>query len=185
MTTGNFGLISDKAFLGYLPAYLRIAADLGPSARVLELGVYRGESLRLWQALFPYGEVTGVDSDPASSWPAGTVPVLADVTSPSLPELLGEAYDLIVDDSIHYGEVSRTAFDTLWPLLVPGGYYVIEDWYVGIPNGGPAGENLYPAYHGDSMVTMVQSLLLMLDSRKSEADEISYRYGLAIVHKRA
>lgn len=46
---------------GYLPEYERIAAELGPAARVLELGVAEGESLRLWQHLFPAGVITGVD----------------------------------------------------------------------------------------------------------------------------
>ena len=184
LPAGNFGLISDKVHLGYLPSYLRIAADLGPAARVLELGVYHGESLQLWQALFPFGEVTGVDSDPKSTWPTGTLSVLSDVTSPDLPELLNGPYDLIVDDSAHFGEVSSAAFALLWPLLASGGYYVVEDWYVGMPNAGPAGENLFPFYHGDSMVRMVQSLIAMLDSKQSEADEITYRYGLAVVHKR-
>lgn len=179
MAQGKFGPISDKAYLGYLPAYMAIAADLGPRARVCEVGVYYGESLQLWQALFPYGEVAGVDSDPASVWPPGTRQVLSDARNPSLPDILCGPFDLIVDDCIHYGETARITFDLLWPLLAPGGYYVIEDWYVGLPSS-----EVYPAYHGASMVEMVQSLLLMLASQNAEVDEITYRYGLAIVHRR-
>lgn len=181
MAPGNFGQTTDKAFLGYFPAYMRIAAELGPRARVCEVGVFHGESLFLWQQLFPYGEVTGVDNDPGSIWPPGARVVLADALDPALPGKLGGPFDMIVDDGVHYGETAETTFGLLWPLVAPGGYYVVEDWYVGIP-----GDPVYPAYHRGSMVSFVQSLLpRMLASQDAEADEIAYRYGLAVIHRRA
>lgn len=36
--------------------------------------------------------------------------------------------DLIVDDASHLLEETRRTFETLFPLLRPGGEYVIEDW---------------------------------------------------------
>jgi len=63
------GFATDKVLFGYLPEYERIAAELGPAASVLELGVAEGESLRLWQHLFPDGQITGVDCADRSVWP--------------------------------------------------------------------------------------------------------------------
>src|SRR5580704_2359361 len=87
----------------YFHAYVRIAAELGPKARVCELGVLDGESLRMWQALYPAGVVTGVDISTAATWPRGTVRVVARHDDPALPSMLGGPFDLIVDDGCHDG----------------------------------------------------------------------------------
>lgn len=36
--------------------------------------------------------------------------------------------DLVIDDASHLYELTRTSFVTLFPLLQPGGMYIIEDW---------------------------------------------------------
>ncbi len=36
--------------------------------------------------------------------------------------------DLVIDDASHLLEQSRATFDALFPLLRPGGEYVLEDW---------------------------------------------------------
>ena len=41
---------------------------------------------------------------------------------------LGGGLDLVIDDGSHLAEPTRTSFDTLFPLLAPGGFYIIEDW---------------------------------------------------------
>jgi hypothetical protein len=40
--------------------------------------------------------------------------------------------DLVIDDASHELERTRASFDTLFPLLRPGGLYVIEDWNWGL-----------------------------------------------------
>jgi hypothetical protein len=163
--------IPDKFVYGYMPAYLRIAAELGPAASVCEIGVYLGHGLRLWQSLFPFGQVWGVDQDRRAVWPDGTVAVLSRQDDPALPGFLadGAPFDLIVDDASHVGTVSAATFTSLWPLIAPGGYYVIEDCWPCNSLGLPG---------------MVSSLLRLLEAQNAECDEITYRYGMAIVHKR-
>ncbi len=36
--------------------------------------------------------------------------------------------DLVVDDASHLYEASRASFETLFPLIRPGGLFVLEDW---------------------------------------------------------
>jgi hypothetical protein len=36
--------------------------------------------------------------------------------------------DLVIDDASHLYDESRASFETLFPLLHPGGLYIIEDW---------------------------------------------------------
>ena len=36
--------------------------------------------------------------------------------------------DLVIDDASHMYSLTKTSFETLFPLLRPGGIYIIEDW---------------------------------------------------------
>lgn len=197
---------TDKESLGYVPDYLRIAADLGPAARVCEIGVLNGLSLYMWKDLFPKGLIAGVDFNPASHWPEGTIPIIMSQTSPVLPAALGvhaPAWDLIVDDGSHQGSITAETFDMLWPLVAPGGYYVIEDWFFGLPlwpstghwGGAPRGSSAIADSYDPEMLGFIQRLLLRLDKpyrgpgetpvqpARDDVDSVSCRYGLAVVHK--
>ena len=171
---------TDKVSQGYLPAYSGIADLLGPAARVCEVGVWHGGSLATWRDLFPKGLIAGVDIDPDALWPDGTVKIVASQDDPALPDLLREhapAWDLIVDDASHDGILTGATLDLLWPLVSPGGYYVIEDWFVG-----------YPEYSGmcksPEMLAVAESLLQRLRSG-TDTESVSYRYGMAIIRKKA
>jgi predicted O-methyltransferase YrrM len=43
-------------------------------------------------------------------------------------ELSGRKIDLVIDDASHLLDETRASFETLFPLMRPGGIYVIEDW---------------------------------------------------------
>lgn len=170
---------TDKlTYHGYFQFYVQIAAMLGPEADVLELGVQGGGSLAMFRALFPLGTVTGVDISDAACWPDGTVKVVSGQDNPDLPGMVGGPFGLIVDDASHDGALTRASFDLLWPLVVPGGYYVVEDWTVALradPHWG--------APWGPGMLRTAESFLPMLDSRDAACDFITYRYGMIIIHK--
>jgi hypothetical protein len=169
---------TDKITHGYLGTYLRIAAELGPSARVCEVGVDRGDGLDMFQALFPAGLVAGVDANEGCRWPSGTIPVICGQDDPVLPSRLrlhAPAWDLIIDDASHAGQLTMATFRLLWPLVAPGGFYVVEDWMVGLPH-------IWPEY-GDSMLLAAQGLLTLL-TRDGDVEDITYRYGLAVLRKK-
>jgi hypothetical protein len=168
---------------GYFQTYVRLAAEIGPRGRVCELGVLGGESLRMWGALFPFGSVTGVDINPDAVWPAGTIRVVAQHDDPELPRMLEGPFDLIVDDGCHDGAAVRRSFALLWPLVAPGGFYVVEDWMVSLRAAERPGENWGRCW-GPSMLQAVQCFLSLLDYPDSDCESVEYRYGLAIVRKR-
>lgn len=168
---------TDKIRHGYLGTYLRIAAELGPAGRVCEVGVQDGHGLDFFQALFPDGTVAGVDVSGDRSWPDGTRRIVAAQDDPQLFVLLGNyslAWDLFVDDASHRGDLTVATMRLLWPLLAPGGYYVIEDWMVGLGD--------WPGYD-DSMLLAAQGLLPLL-TKGGDVEDITYRYGLAVLRKR-
>ena len=167
--------LTDKIFVhGYFPEYARIAAELGPSARICEVGVQTGESLRMWQSLFPMGQVTGVDHAEDATWPPETTRVISDQANPALGSL--GPFDLVVDDASHDGDLTRRTFEILWPRVAAGGFYVVEDWFFGLEP--------WTATGGDpGMLEVVAGFLRMLDG-KTALESVSYRYGMAVLRKK-
>jgi 8-demethyl-8-alpha-L-rhamnosyltetracenomycin-C 2'-O-methyltransferase/8-demethyl-8-(2-methoxy-alpha-L-rhamnosyl)tetracenomycin-C 3'-O-methyltransferase len=139
--------------------------------------VQGGHGLDMFQALFPDGLITGVDVNGGSRWPDGTVGVICAQDYPRLPEALAvhsPQWDLFVDDASHRGDLTVATMRLLWPLLAPGGFYVIEDWMVGLPD--------WPGF-GEDMLLAAQGLLTLL-TRGGDVEDITYRYGLAVIRKR-
>ena len=175
--------LTDKIYRhGYFPAYQRICGQIGPAGRVCEIGVWRGDSLPMWQAFFPDGKVAGVDADPAAAWAEGTVRIVSWQDDESLPARLETVspggWDLIVDDASHEGAKTRRTWELLWPLVAPGGWYVIEDWQIGL--GVPPWNS-----DDDSMLRCAESFLPLLTSKDADPEFIEYRCGLIIMRKRA
>ncbi len=165
---------------GYLPDYQRIAEYLPVSGTVCELGVLYGESLKLWQVLFSkHAVIIGVDRDASATWPEGTVKIVAAQDDPDLAAKVSEhapdGLDLVVDDASHRGRPTAAAFAQLWPLVRPGGFYVVEDC---------ADERMFPHWprpEGDHLKDFVPSLLDALDSG---ARSVAYtREGLVILRR--
>lgn len=196
---------TDKQVVGYVPEYQRIAGILGPAARVCELGVLNGLGLDMLKDMFPQGLVAGVDFNPGSRWPEGTKRIVLPQDHLELPMRLrnySTQWDLIIDDASHRGLLTQASFDLLWPLVSPGGFYVIEDWFIGLPSwpstgcwdGAPVGSAAVAASYDPELLHVVQGLVTLLDKpycgvgapgpfRDSEAQSVTFRYGLAIVQK--
>lgn len=182
------GFTTDKVSPhGYLPDYLRLAADLGTRAVVCEVGVKTGESLVLWQHLFPHSPaIIGVDHDPGSVWPEGTHRIVASQDAPDLGDLVRQSApggcDLIVDDASHLGHLSAATFASLWPLVHPGGYYVVEDWAdPWVDPSLPRWPQINPEFAGDELVDYVPGLI---EALKDGAQTVTYtRQGLAIIRR--
>jgi hypothetical protein len=197
---------TDKETLGYVPEYRKIADALGPMARVCELGVLNGLSLDMWKDMFPLGLIAGVDLYASSRWPDGTIKIVSGQSDPGLPGQLAEyapEWDLIVDDASHHGDLTQASFDLLWPLVAPGGFYVIEDWFIGLPlwpstgcwGGAPRGSQAVRESYDPRMLHVVQGIVAKLDEpyrgvpetraepRDSDVASVYCQYGLAVIRK--
>jgi demethylmacrocin O-methyltransferase len=127
----------------YTPHYQRYLEPLRDrQVTVLEIGVggyddpdLGGASLRMWKHYFWRGQVYGLDIYPKHG-----------ITEPRLRTIQGDQgdadalagiakrygpFDVVIDDGSHFSEHVRTSFATLFPLLRPGGRYVIEDMQSG------------------------------------------------------
>ena len=79
------------------------------------------------------------------------------------------------DTASHHGDLTQATWELLWPLVAPGGWYVIEDWQVAFDD--------WPSFDA-SMLTMAQGLLAKLDRPDREVSEITYRHGMIVARKR-
>lgn len=115
--------------------------------KILELGVFHGGSLLMWQEYFSKGLVVGLDRRP------NPLNELHDRIrfyrgSQDDDELLDkvalecapDGFDIVIDDASHIGTLSRASFRNLFHKhLKPGGMYVIEDWGTGYWDSWPDG----------------------------------------------
>lgn len=113
----------------YLPLYER---HLEPDyiETLTEIGVYTGGSLRMWARWLPDAQIIGVDNEPENY----VVPSEPENSPQNIVFLAGDATlmdpwpsDVVIDDGSHHGDDQLAVFDGFWPLLRPGGWYVIED----------------------------------------------------------
>jgi hypothetical protein len=123
---------TDKAAVhGYMEHYARHFAPVRRTTRtVLEVGVGRGGSLKMWRTYFPKATVYGMDQKLTDS-ADGRVRILHGDQGERddllhVADVVGTP-DVIIDDGSHVNDHVRLTFQTLFPYLAPGGYYVIED----------------------------------------------------------
>jgi hypothetical protein len=169
---GNKDRIVDK-WLQYFPVYERyLSAYRGQSFKMLEIGVFKGGSLKMWRDYFGQDAVLwGIDIDPACadfvSQP-NQVRIGSQDDAAFLRRVVDEmgGIDVVLDDGSHIAHHQRTSFDTLFPLLSDGGLYIIEDTHTSYwahPWGGGFGrkgtaiefaksmiDHMHHWYHGRS-----------------------------------
>src|SRR5437660_3212715 len=94
--------------------------------------------------------------------------------------LEGRELDLIIDDASHQYSPSRRAFELCFPLLRPGGRYIIEDWGWLHWNGFEI-----PAEWRDSpaLTNLVLELIMLCASRPELATKITVASNMVTVEK--
>jgi hypothetical protein len=114
---------------------------------LLELGVYRGDSLRMWRDYFEKGNIVGLDLGKSEVHdPSGRIRLYQgkqqdrDLLDRVALENAPSGFDIIIDDCSHMAHLSHQSF---WHLfthhLKVGGVYVIEDWSLGYWQKWPDG----------------------------------------------
>lgn len=132
----------------YLPVYEELLAALRPQTfSMLELGVWKGDSLEMWRDAFPHATIVGVDLGPPALDLGPRVHIVTgDQSDRELMAGLREqhapdGFSVIIDDGSHLGAVTARSLQALYrEHLAPAGLYIIEDWGTGYvaswPDGG-------------------------------------------------
>ena len=105
---------------------------------ILEIGIggYEnpmngGESLRMWKAFFPNGNIFGIDIYDKKYHDEKRIKTFQgsqvdEVFLREVAEKIGPI-DIIIDDGSHFNDHVIATFKILFPLLSPNGIYVVED----------------------------------------------------------
>lgn len=114
-----------------------------PGTTLLEIGLFHGASMRMFEGYFAEGDVWGIDaSDQPHGGMANLRPMIAEGThniiigdatdpcslsdwdSPGMPPL---SFDIIIDDAAHNLSQQLALYAAHRRRLRPGGLYIIED----------------------------------------------------------
>lgn len=98
--------------------------------RLLELGVFKGGSERMWKRYFPQAEIFGVDIDEGCrAHEEERIEIrIGDLSQDETLESLKEIRPhIIVDDASHFWSHQIKALFALFPALPSGGVYILED----------------------------------------------------------
>lgn len=118
--------------------YTKVYADFfGPIKNeplvFLEIGIYKGNSVKLWESYFPNATLYFIDNNPSyieyfsprshyhfmdqTDW----------FTVHAFAKSVVRGFDIILDDAGHTMVAQIGGFQTLFPYLKSGGLYIIED----------------------------------------------------------
>lgn len=98
---------------------------------LLEIGVDKSESLKLWGNYFKNISLHGIDIDKIDFNDPRIILHKIDQSNKNDLNLFAKNvntdFDIIIDDGSHVPEHQLLTLNTLWKLLKPGGIYIIED----------------------------------------------------------
>ena len=125
---------------GYTEVYDKYIPETG-AYNLLEIGIWHGDSLRMWTAYNPSLEIYAIDiDDNVAKYIEHPNPYhiyIGDQTDEVvLSEIAksGGPFDFIIDDGSHVSNHIIASFKILWQHVKPGGYYFIEDLHAGHAN---------------------------------------------------
>lgn len=185
-----FTLVKTQAFLD---VYAQLAGQIKPRA-VLELGIFQGGSFVLLDKIFQPQCMSAVEIaqkpvEPLMDYVARTPGRNAHFKTSQADRAaltriidtdLGGTVDLVIDDASHLYDLTREAFDIIWPRLAPGGIYVIEDWAWAHQRGYQAED--HPWQKRPAMTNLLFEQIMLLGSGQ-EIAEIRVMRPLCILYK--
>lgn len=133
---------TDKSSLAhnYVPRYeIYLDSYRDVDFNFLEIGIYNGSSLKIWKDYFNKAKIFGIDIEPKSKvYEEDRIQVrIGDQSDPEFLKTVSKealGFHVIVDDGGHTWKQQIVSFETLFPLLSPGGLYFIEDMHTSYVN---------------------------------------------------
>lgn len=128
-------------FLDYVDRPFKLL-EIGIGGEGREVG---GASLQLWAEVFPLAEIYGLDIYDKSVLETDRVKtfIVDQGDSAALSEFVKKhgPFDIIIDDGSHKRSDQLTSLFSLISSVVPGGYYVLEDYFT----------SYWPVYDGSTL----------------------------------
>ena len=126
---------TDKSSEGhdYLSFYERFFSSLRyERAKILEVGVFKGASLKTWERYFPHASIVGVDINPEAQKFASDRISIENADQSNIQDLVDIGvrhgpFDIIIEDGSHLWEHQITSLRTLFAFVKNEGFCVVED----------------------------------------------------------
>ena len=147
------------------------------AAKVCEIGVLKGASVKMWADYFPKAVVYGIDINDTTQHESERIHTFKgdQASRPRLQAFVnahGGDFDIILDDGGHTCEQQQVSFGCLFKHVKAGGCYIIEDVDHGTYDRG---KQLFPQPEG-STLTMVFAWIktMKIESKHMSDDERKY-----------
>ena len=127
---------TDKLELGYVELYESYFKPLREKKlNILEIGVFRGASIKVWSEYFINSTIVGIDINKVDEKVFNTNKKNIEIHQGSqsdkdfLDKIISKykKFDIIIDDGSHYPKDVIKSFKILFPALDSNGLYFIED----------------------------------------------------------
>ncbi len=128
-----YGTDKSSGFHDYLNFYeSRLGYLRDEEFLLIEIGVLKGASIRMWAELFPRARILGIDYDPAAERiQGGNISIaIGNAGDRQFLQDVLRTYGgprVVIDDVSHRWDHQILALHTLFPALVPGGHFIVED----------------------------------------------------------
>jgi hypothetical protein len=123
-----YGTDKSSKFHNYTEIYDRYFSPLRDKVcKLLEIGVWHGESMLMWREYFHRALIYGIDIDrQCKKYESERIKIIiADATKPM--NLYSTGFDIIIDDGCHGSQQTIKTFELFFDHVIKGGWYVIED----------------------------------------------------------
>ena len=143
---------TNKNDYGFLDIYEKYFESLrNKKLNILEIGVDKGDSLRLWKEYFTNAKICGIDIDKKNFTIQDVEIIQGDQNDKVLLNKLAEKYgkfDIIIDDGSHVSRHIINSFNHLFDHLSKNGLYIVEDL-----------QTSYIPRYGGSRINLIKKIL--------------------------
>lgn len=153
--------------------------------KILEIGVLKGASLRMWQSLFPKAIVIGLDIQPTLEAKKDFTVIKGHQADPTVLHAINLDYgpfDFVVDDGSHAVTDMIATASYLIPFMAPNGLYVIEDTNVSWPSPFWPGMNVndvpYPVNNQAVFYQFLSNIMFGIQIRSGPIGAIHHFHGM-------
>jgi len=119
------------SYMTIYESYFKGARDL--PVKLLEIGIDKGDSIKIWEEYFPNAKITAIDINPRCAQYATdrTEVIIADQGDEEFLKHFFEnhqtGFDIIIDDGSHVSKDQVKSIAYFFQTLCPGGLYAVED----------------------------------------------------------
>jgi len=168
---------SDKGavYHNYLEIYERYFSKYRNTlTNFLEIGLWEGESIKMWREYFNVGNLVGIDILDLKhiKLPNTQIHICDQSDRHQLEHMISntfDQYDIIIDDGGHMMHQQQITLATLFKYLTPGGIFVIEDLHT---SGNPS----YTRINDTETLSMISQYIKnnKIESNCMTLEEIDY-----------